>query len=144
MKTFLISIVALFTVTAANSQEWLDHALKVKADVTKSNSPELPYVSKVMKLGDAPLSVSIDVTKLNELILITNSTADGSDFDHAVWADAVLIDADGKEHRIDQMDYKLLNIEGNWFRKTTNFSGKNFSIAKKTYKHGVLNTLTEQ
>ena len=139
MKTFLIAIVALFTVTAANSQEWLDHALKVKADVTKSNSPELPYVSKVMKLGDAPLSVSIDVTKLNELVLITNSTADGADFDHAVWADAVLIDADGKEHRIDQMDYKFLNIEGNWFRKTTNFGGENFSIAKKTYKHGVLN-----
>ena len=138
MKTIFIAIVALLSVLSANSQEWLDYALKVKAEVTKPNSKDLPYTSKIMTLGEAPVSVNIDVTNLKELVLVTSATADGNDFDHAVWADAVLIDADGKEHRLDQMDYKYKHVDGGWFRLTKNFNGKNFAIASKRYTHGML------
>lgn len=47
--------------------------------------------SKIIRHGDAPVPVDIDLTGVRRLTLIVNDAGDGSSDDHAVWADAAIV-----------------------------------------------------
>lgn len=124
----------------AKEKDLLDVALAFKAEAlaTAGNG----FMSGWIKKGDVPVVVDYDLSGAKELVLITSGGADGTNSDHALWGEAVLVDANGKETRLEDVEYKVRNVEGGWFRKGTNFGGAVFSLGKgdhrKTYKHGVI------
>ncbi|MCY3023579.1 MAG: NPCBM/NEW2 domain-containing protein, partial [Planctomycetota bacterium] len=60
--------------------------------------------SKVLRSGDDPLPVSIDVpATAGELVLKADATADGPAHDHADWADAQLVMNDGRAIWLDEL-----------------------------------------
>ena len=61
--------------------------------LSKKNS--LPVSSKVIKAKQAAEKFTADVTGLDEMVLYTWGTVDGTADDQAVWANARLIATDG-------------------------------------------------
>lgn len=55
----------------------------------------LPVASKIIKAKAAAEPFSADVTGLDEMVLYTWGTVDGTSDDQAIWANAKLIAADG-------------------------------------------------
>ena len=55
----------------------------------------LPVASKVIKAKEAAVPFSADITGLDEMVLYTWGTVDGTGDDQAVWANAKLVAADG-------------------------------------------------
>jgi alpha-galactosidase len=59
------------------------------------------FDSGVMKGGQQAKAVDVPLTGVEQLILIVTSAADGTDFDHADWAQAQFVVAGGKPQAID-------------------------------------------
>jgi len=53
------------------------------------------WQSGIMKSGDAAKQVDVDLTGVKKLLLFVNNGGDGIDFDHADWADAQFVMAQG-------------------------------------------------
>jgi len=145
MKKILSSIILLVAVlTSATAQkvmsdEWLDKALAAKKEcIEKYNKNGLPFESGVYRRGDAPGHVEIDLQGLSELALLTMSTVDGVDYDHATWGNAKFIAADGTETWLSDVRFKYKRVEGDWFSVKVNLAGKPLSIGDKVYEDGVL------
>ncbi|MFI3294613.1 MAG: NPCBM/NEW2 domain-containing protein, partial [Rikenellaceae bacterium] len=141
MKKILLSLLlfaSVSTLSAQQKSDWQQQMLTAKENMLKDVPASLPYISKQFNKNDQPGSVDLDVTGLGELVLSVWATGDGNDYDQAVWADAVLVDKNGKEYRLQDEKFKIRNVDGGWFRLGTGFSGKPFAIGKKVYKHGVL------
>ncbi|MEL6191566.1 MAG: NPCBM/NEW2 domain-containing protein [Bacteroidota bacterium] len=51
---------------------------------------KLAYASPVLRGTDGPLSMELDVTGANEMVLIVSDGGDGNEYDHANWAGAIL------------------------------------------------------
>lgn len=136
----LILTVSAQKKTAKPTSDWLDKAIEIKAEAIKSAGDG--YVSKWLKRGDAPVSIEVPLEGLKELVLITSGGPDGVNSDHATWAEAVLIDGNGNQTRLQDMTFKVQRIEGGWISKGKNFAGVDLSIgkgsSKKSYQHGVI------
>ncbi|MEG1371233.1 MAG: SUMF1/EgtB/PvdO family nonheme iron enzyme [Mucinivorans sp.] len=124
--------------TPAPPISWAEQAVAAKEAVAKSMPASLPIATQVMKKGMAPEEINVDLTGLKELVLVTDATADGTDFDHAVWGDAYFVRADGSKVGLDKIDYKIRRITGNWWSVNQNFSGKPLSVGLKNFKCGVI------
>lgn len=146
MKKLLIIALAVFTTSITygqkrvSSSDWLDKALDIKSQALKSVGQG--YVSGYIKRGDSPVAINVDLTGCNELVLITSGGPDGVNSDHALWGGAVLVDKNGRETPLQDVDFKVQKVEGGWFRRGTNFNDSPFSIGKgsqmKVYSHGVI------
>lgn len=119
-------------------RSWVDQVVRAKQDLLSESRGDLPYVSAVFRKGGAPGFVTVDVTGLQELVLVTDPTGDGPDQDHALWAGASLIKKDGTRVWLDQMPIRYKRIEGDWYSVNKNFSGKALSVADKKFDHGVI------
>lgn len=140
---WLFAVTAVATAVAATPKavaagDWLDQAIAAKAKVSNTSAKGLPFASELYRKGMQPGTVDLDIASLKELVLVTWGTTDGNDFDHATWGGAVLIDKEGKEHRLDQEPMKYRRVDGDWFRLTTNFSDQPLSIGDKKYTNGVI------
>ncbi|MFI3263565.1 MAG: NPCBM/NEW2 domain-containing protein, partial [Rikenellaceae bacterium] len=146
MKNVLTAFLVFFSVTTLWSQtlksgesaSCIDAMLSAKEAVFSNNPGSLPYESPILTSTDQPISLDLDVSTIDDLILVVWTTVDGPNYDHAVWADAVLIDKNGKEYKLQDEKFTTQEVQGNWFRKGTNFTNKPFSIGDKTYSHGFL------
>ncbi len=136
--TLVMSLVAVRAQDTGVSDQALQSMISAKKAMLGNLPAGLPFVSGEFKLGTQPQSVDVNLTGLDELVLVVWGTADGNDYDHAVWADAVLVDKNGKEFRLQDQKFKVRQVDGGWMRLGTNFAGKPFSIGSKTYKHGML------
>lgn len=146
MKKLLIASFTLLTIvgyaqkkaTAPTAESWAQTAIKAKEQIALGSVKGLPYVSDVYRRGIAPGHISIDVSSLKELVLVTWGTADGTDYDHAVWGSAKLIRKDGTFKWLDEVKFKTKKVESNWFKVNENFAGQAFKLRDETHKRGVL------
>ena len=69
--------------------------------VVKTDGKER-FRSKILKPGDEPLAVSVDLNGARKLELITDVSINGFTGDHADWADARIALADGKDAYISE------------------------------------------
>lgn len=123
---------------AKTAQTWLQQALAAKQKVAADSPNGLPYVSTEYRRGTAPGKVSIDLTGLKEISLVTWATPDGTDYDHAVWADAKFTKKDGTVVWIGEMKPKVKRIEGNWTSTDKNLAGNTLQIRDTKYEHGLI------
>ncbi|MEG2527876.1 MAG: SUMF1/EgtB/PvdO family nonheme iron enzyme [Mucinivorans sp.] len=151
MKKFLCLALALVLSTSLYAQKskkaastqpqpisWAQQAVAAKEAVAKAMPASLPVISPVMRKGMAPQEINVDLTGLTQIALITDATADGTNFDHAVWGEAYFVRADGSKVGIDKIDYKTKRITGNWWSVNKNFAGDPLSIGLKKLEQGVV------
>ena len=112
--------------------------------VAKQNAYEqmkkssLPVASKVIKAKKAAEKFTADVTGLDEIVLYTWGTVDGTADDQAVWANARLIAADGSSVWLN--DLKDTFKETGTGRLVFNANAKNVPVvmAGKTYERTIM------
>lgn len=148
MKKLLTLAFALVICTAASAQKskkataapksWAEQAVAAKQATLASMPSGMPLATDIKTKGTQPEAIDIDLKGFKELVLITDATADGTDRDHALWADAYLVRADGSKVGLDQIDYSTKRITGNWWSVNQNFGGKKLSIGDKQYDQGVI------
>jgi len=61
------------------------------------------FVSKLLRGGQAPEKISVDIKGKKDVILIAEEATNGNGSDHAVWVDARFIDAAGKVTYLDKL-----------------------------------------
>ncbi|MGA2060220.1 MAG: NPCBM/NEW2 domain-containing protein [Thermoguttaceae bacterium] len=62
------------------------------------------WKSDVMKAGQAPQKVDVDLKGFNTLLLLVHDAGDGIDYDHADWADAIIEYSGQRPYAVDQPD----------------------------------------
>ena len=95
------------------------------------------FNSPIMHGGEAARRVDLDIRGYPELRLYVDDAADGTAYDHADWADAELVRADGSIIRLDTLDpiharqgYKKLG-------RGTNVEGRPLGIGGRVFSHGL-------
>ena len=140
-KFQLLAFVAaafLFYSAGAAAQTWGDAVVAAKKNYTTSlKEASLPVASKVMHKGDAPEKITVDVTGLDELVLYSDGTEDGTNYDHALWGDAKFIAPDGSVTYLDKMSFKYAKSDYDIKRNKT-FGDDDPAIGDKKYEHSVL------
>ena len=96
-----------------------------------------PMTTKVIKGGDKPLKISVDITGLKDLWLLATSGPDDYHHDRAAWGSPVLIDTAGK--KIDLTTLKPAITAGHGgLRINKGLSSNVLQIGRKKFKKGLL------
>ena len=102
--------------------------------VAKPSKGFKPFVTKVLRGGQAPLKISVPITGQKDLILVATTGGDNDGCDHSVWANAKLIDAAGKVTWLDtirpkksQVGWGSLDIKSNEKRRPVIIGNQKFS-----------------
>lgn len=134
---------ASFLLSASPKQKkaetWIDASVKAKSELRSVlQKANMPVISSWMKHKSKAEPFSADVTGVEKLVLITSGGPDGSSYDHAVWANARLIAADGTSVWLDEIPYEY-GVAG-WGKPKMNINvyDKAIIIGGKEYAHGVL------
>lgn len=117
---------------------WIDASIKAKTELReKMKASNMPVSSAWMKYKMKAEPFSVDLKGVEKLVLLTSGGPDGSDSDHAVWANARLIAADGSSVWLDEVPFEY-GVAG-WAqpKMNKNASDKEILIAGKKYEHGV-------
>lgn len=98
----------------------------------------LPVASKVMKAKAAAESFSADVTGLDEMVLYTWGTVDGTGDDQAIWANARLIAADGSSVWLNDLKDTFKKTGSGSLRMKGNAKGETVIMKGKRYDRTIM------
>jgi hypothetical protein len=81
--------------------------------------------------------IEIDVTGAAKLVLVVDDAGDGNAFDHAIWAEPRLVDAQGRETKL--TDRPWVSASGGWGQVSTEKapSGQPMSIGGNPVAYGI-------
>ena len=124
---------------AKESNSWQSSLAKVKQDLRDGKFDMQATVSSdVMRFGTGPQTLVMDVSELDDIILISDPTEDGTSWDHAIYANPRLIDEDGDV--VSLVDLKPKHYRATYgtpiFNET--FSKGKLQIGGKVYEKGFL------
>lgn len=120
-----------------SNKNWSQSVLKLKKEIKNVLGERFPFHSQVLRKGDKPEKFSVDISGVENLVLITDGTKDGNGWDHAVWADVKLYKADGSFDYLDMLEI-VSGHAGYWKPlKNINGHGNKLSIQSKKYDHGI-------
>ena len=96
------------------------------------------FETDVMRGGDAPQRIDIPVNaNSSSLRLVVTDGGDNTSYDHADWADAALVDADGKVIYLETLK-PLSSKQGHGtLGLGKNLQGNPLKIGERTFKHGL-------
>eukprot|EP01029_Cantina_marsupialis_P006627 TRINITY_DN1732_c0_g5_i3.p1 TRINITY_DN1732_c0_g5~~TRINITY_DN1732_c0_g5_i3.p1 ORF type:complete len:1331 (+),score=239.19 TRINITY_DN1732_c0_g5_i3:41155-45147(+) len=117
--------------------DWEQKVLESKNKIRSVLGEQFPYQSNVFKKASKPEKISVDITGVETLVLVTNGTADGKIQDHAVWADAKLIKANGEAVYLDELPFHTATSEVGRPVKNRTLSKSKITLKRKTYEHGI-------
>lgn len=98
----------------------------------------LPIASKVIKAKEAAVPFSADITGLDEMVLYTWGTVDGTGDDQAVWANAKLVAADGSSVWLNDLKSTFKKTGSGSLRFNENAKGQDVVMKGKTYKRTIM------
>ena len=98
----------------------------------------LPIASKVIKAKEAAVPFSADITGLDEMVLYTWGTVDGTGDDQAVWANAKLVEADGSSVWLNDLKSIFKKTGSGSLRFNENAKGQDVVMKGKTYKRTIM------
>ena len=117
---------------------WIDAVVKQKAELrTTLQRAGMPVRSHWMKTKTAAEPFTVDLKGVEKLVLITAGGPDGSDYDHAAWANARLFKADGTFVWLDEIEFEYGVTGWDRPRMNKNAYGNPIVIGGQTYTHGV-------
>lgn len=121
------------------TESWIDASVKAKSEIrTQLQKAGMPVKSRWVKHHEKAEPFTVNLTGCDKLVLHTEGGSDGSDYDHAVWANARLVKADGSSVWLDQLSYEYAVTGWGNPVKNANINGQPIRIGGKTYEHGVL------
>ncbi len=93
------------------------------------------YISRAA--GIQQTTIEADITGAQKLYLVVTNGGDGLDYDHANWANPVLIDKEGKEHSLTLIPWDANPINGwNTPKLNRNNDGNIMKMGGKAYTRG--------
>ncbi len=95
------------------------------------------YDSGVMHGGESARRVDVDIRGLRELRLTVDGAGNGTSYDHADWADARVIEADGTSTWLETMKPDKARQGHGKLGLGTNVPGGKIRIAGRTFQHGL-------
>ncbi len=104
----------------------------------------LPVISRIMKAKEAAISFSADVTGLEEMVLYTWSTVDGTEDDQAVWANAKLLAADGSFVWLNDLKDEFKKTGSGSLRFNENAKGESVVMKGRSYKRTIMTSANAQ
>ena len=114
--------------TRARFQKW-------QAEQIAAGKPQLkPYQSDILKAGQAAQQIAVDVKGWNRLVLAAEGIPTWA-WGHAIWADPVLVDKDGKKTELWQVKPSEIKVGWGEFLVDKTHLGP-LLIANKKYEHG--------
>jgi len=128
------------SISTPKELDWIERWSQIRAILNKDNLKRnfVPFVSNVIRAGERPQKISVNIAGLDTLYLIATIGLDNYDQDHAVWGEAVLIGSDGSKTRL--CDLKPTRSKAGWSELfiNENYNHKHLKIAKRKLKHGLL------
>ncbi|MCP4642967.1 MAG: SUMF1/EgtB/PvdO family nonheme iron enzyme [bacterium] len=141
----VLALCCLLPISAARAQSyvkrdtWAESMVATRATLGESRGDKAfhPYASGVMRGGDKARQIDIDVTGLDSLCLEATIGGDNYSSDQTVWAEAVLLAADGSATKL--RDLKPASHSVGWGKLylDRNHGGVPISVAGRTFAHGV-------
>ncbi len=124
-------------INAHESNAWVSSVLHSKQELQGEMKGDLPYFSPVMRNDMEAIPVSLDITGLQELVLTTWGTQDGSTWDHGVFANARLIKANGEVIYLNES--MMISGYAGWKKPLFDINSVNqiLNICGQKYEHGV-------
>ena len=95
-----------------------------------------PSISELLRGGETPHRVSVDIIGVENLVLIVTDGGDGPGYDHAIWAEAKLLAPDGTETILDTLDPTYVEVGWNKFRRGETYAGTPLEIGGRRFKTG--------
>lgn len=122
------------TIRIETTDQWSGGNKTIKVDPNK----QVGYSGFIGRVaGRQQAVVEADITGAEKLYLVVTNGGDGLSYDHADWANPVLIDKDGNETSLTEINWDANPINGwNAPKKNKNNDGNTMAIAGKTYAKG--------
>ncbi|MDR2036771.1 MAG: SUMF1/EgtB/PvdO family nonheme iron enzyme [Bacteroidales bacterium] len=120
-------------------ESWIDAYVNEKASIRQTlQKANMPVQSEWMKVGMKAAPFVVDLKGVDRLLLMVWGGPDGNSFDHAVWANARFIKANGSSVWMDEVKPEFVRVGwGNAPILNKNLEDKEIRIAGKGYEHGV-------
>ncbi len=120
------------------SENWANTVLQVKTELKQLlEKDKLPIATKVLGMNDQAEKISLDVSHLNQLVLITNGNSGGKQNDHCAWANAKFITKSGQTVWLDEMPLAKADTQFGRLMRNENKRNKPLTIAGKQYDRGI-------
>ena len=89
------------------------------ADTPKaSDAPFTPLKTGIVRCGDEPMEISVDLNRADDLYLVVTYGGDSYDCDQAIWAEPTLTTADGAEIALSEVP--MIDEQVGWGRLFVN------------------------
>ena len=122
------------TIRIETTDQWSGGNKTIKVDPNK----QVGYSGFIGRVAGRQQSVvEADISGAEKLYLVVTNGGDGLSYDHADWANPVLIDKEGNETSLTEIAWDANPINGwNAPKKNKNNDGNTMAIAGKTYAKG--------
>ena len=122
------------TIRIETTDQWSGRNKTIKVDPNK----QVGYSGFIGRVAGRQQSVvEADISGAEKLYLVVTNGGDGLSYDHADWANPVLIDKEGNETSLTEIAWDANPINGwNAPKKNKNNDGNTMAIAGKTYAKG--------
>ncbi len=126
-------------------ENWVATMLHNRTDLMKNYAGNTfqPFRSKVMRYEDAAQKIELNVTGIRLLYLSVDPTEDGAGMDHAAWANARFIKADGSvveasavTVKKQKQGWKELTFDQSLMNKPITIQGKEYSKGMMMHAQG--------
>lgn len=124
---------------AVTPSSWAESVALAKVEANVQMQQTLPVVSSgVIRAKGAAVPFSANVSGLNEVVLYTWSTVDGTADDQPVWANARFIAADGSSVWLNELKNTFKNGTSGGLRYNENAKNVDVVMRGKTYKRTIM------
>ncbi|MBQ8282812.1 MAG: NPCBM/NEW2 domain-containing protein [Paraprevotella sp.] len=121
------------TLRTETTDQWSGGNVTIKVDPGK----QVACSGYIGKKGKQLANIEADITGAEKLYLVVTNGGDGLSYDHADWANPVLVDKDGNEVSLTTLNWDANPVNGwNAPKKNTNNDGGRISINGIAYDYG--------
>lgn len=144
-KLFITSLLTLilgaipYSGTSKNSSTWQKQFVRLKEQIRNSQfEGQAPVVTDIIRYRQSAQKLVMNLTDVDTLDLETNGSANGTEWDHAVFGNPTLIDLNGNRHSLTELTPIFAKGAEGTPIYNKNFAGKALQINGKVYEKGIL------
>ncbi|MCX6922983.1 MAG: NPCBM/NEW2 domain-containing protein, partial [Verrucomicrobia bacterium] len=120
----------------ARKQTWQESFLASRQAAAAGRPNGLPYTTRVLRQRDGPQHARLNVSGLQQLVLVCTIGGDNYDYDDTIWADPRLIAGDGKETWLTDLKPTQAKVGFMELFVNRNYAGKGLKIGSREFARG--------